>query len=171
LQTGYTKGGARLQVNLLARGGAGYATPGQVKETLGQSYAGNPFGNQDVIVIFAGLNDASQPPATVGSAASKLYTDVKAKSPQAKLIVVGPAWPNDAPTPGMLAVHDAIKEAAGGAGATFIDPIADGWFTGEAGSLIGKDKTHPTDAGHVYMADKLRPVIIPAVETVAAAHK
>jgi lysophospholipase L1-like esterase len=171
VQSGYVKNGARLQLNLLARGGAGYLTPGQVKETLGQSYSGNPYGNQDVVLVFAGLNDASQPPAAVGSAAASLYSDLRAKSPKAMLIVIGPAWPNPAPTPGVLAVRDAIRASAEAAGATFIDPIAEGWFTGDAAALIGKDKTHPTDEGHKYMAAKLAPVITTELTKRADANK
>ncbi|MBD1541846.1 SGNH/GDSL hydrolase family protein [Arthrobacter sp. IA7] len=171
VQSGYTKDGARLQLNLLGRGGAGYVTKGIIHETFGQSYAGNAFEDQDVVVVFGGLNDASAPADTVGTAAGQLYAAMLKNSPNAKLIVVGPAWPNDTPIPNMFDVRDAIKAAALHAGATFIDPIAEGWFTGEDTKLIGRDNTHPTDAGHAYMAKKLSKPILDAVAKSAAANK
>ena len=58
----------------------------------------------------------------------------------------------------MLRIRDALKYQAGVAGATFVDPIAAGWFVGRP-DLIGKDGVHPTDAGHAYMADKIAPLI------------
>mgnify|MGYP002623887115 CR=1 FL=1 len=48
--------------------------------------------------------------------------------------------------------------APGVAGATFVDPIAEGWFVGRP-ELIGADGVHPTDAGHQYLADKIAPLI------------
>ena len=44
------------------------------------------------------------------------------------------------------------------AGATFIDPISDGWFVGRP-DLIGPDGIHPNDAGHAYLAEKIAPLI------------
>ncbi|MEN0140388.1 MAG: SGNH/GDSL hydrolase family protein, partial [Rhodococcus sp. (in: high G+C Gram-positive bacteria)] len=38
------------------------------------------------------------------------------------------------------------------------DPIAAGWFV-DRPDLIGRDGVHPTNAGHVYMADKIAPLI------------
>jgi lysophospholipase L1-like esterase len=58
----------------------------------------------------------------------------------------------------VLGIRDALKYQAGVAGATFIDPIAQGWFVGRP-ELIGKDGVHPTDAGHAYMAEKIAPLI------------
>lgn len=170
VQSGYTKDGSRLQLNLLARRGAGYVAPGQIKETFGQSYAGNAFKEQDVIVVFGGLSDSERPAAEVGAAATKLYAALTKNSPKAKLIVVGPAWPHPQPVPNIFSVRDEIRAAAEGAGAIFVDPLADGWFTGENASLIGKDQTHPTDAGHKYMAGVLSKPIIAAVKEAETAN-
>lgn len=170
VRRGYTKTDARLQLNLLGRGGAGYVTKGLIKETFLESYRGNAYRNQDVAVVFGGLNDSDKPAATVGAAATALYSDIKKNSPKAKLIVVGPAWPNDDPIPNMIEVRDAIKASALKSGATFIDPIEDGWFTGSRHALIGKDGTHPDNAGHEFMASKLSPTIIAAVTKAVAAN-
>lgn len=170
VQSTYTKDGSRLQLNLLGRGGAGYVTPGQIKETFGQSYAGNAFKDQDVIVVFGGLNDSERPAAEVGGAATKLYATLTKNSPKAKLIVVGPVWPYAEPVPNLFSVRDALRVAAESAGASFVDPLSDGWFTGKNASLIGKDQTHPTDAGHKYMAGLLSKPIIAAVKQAATAN-
>jgi lysophospholipase L1-like esterase len=171
VQLGYTKGGARLQLNLLGRGGAGYVTKGLAKETFGETFKGNAFANQDVAVVFGGINDSDKPAAAVGAAASALYADIKKNSPKVELIVVGPAWPNDTPIPNMLEVRDAIKASALKAGATFIDPIEDGWFTGAAHSMIGVDGTHPDNDGHKFMAGKLSPTIVADVKKAVAAKQ
>ena len=58
----------------------------------------------------------------------------------------------------MLRIRDALDYQAGLAGATYVDPIAAGWFVGRP-DLIGADGVHPTDAGHAYTADKIAPLI------------
>ena len=37
-------------------------------------------------------------------------------------------------------------------GAVFVDPLAEGWFSGASHRLIGSDGLHPTDAGHRFIA-------------------
>lgn len=167
VQNGYPGPGKAL-LNLITEGGAGYATQGLFKHTLPEDYAAQEVRGQDVVVVFAGLNDSQGDPATVGPAASKLYAAIKVDSPNATLIVVGAAWPRLTPPAYALTIRDQIKAAAAQAGAQFIDPIADGWFEGPDHALIGSDGTHPVDAGHKYMADKLAPVIDAALK--AHAH-
>jgi lysophospholipase L1-like esterase len=72
--------------------------------------------------------------------------------------VIGPPWPTADPPPEILRIRDILRYQAGILGATFVDPIAAGWFVGHP-ELIGKDGVHPTDAGHAYMADKIAPYI------------
>ena len=75
-----------------------------------------------------------------------------------RFLVIGPPWPTADPPDAVLRIRDALKYQAGVAGATFIDPIAQGWFV-DRPELIGKDGVHPTDAGHAYMAEKIAPLI------------
>lgn len=162
------KGPSKVLLDKVAEGGAGYAAKGQVQQTLPEFYAAHGHPDQDTVVVFAGLNDQQAAAGDIGAAASKLYGEIRKASPKAALVVVGPAWPHLTPTPGILAVRDAIKAAAVSAGARFVDPIADGWFMGADHRLIGADGTHPTDEGHRYMADKLAPVIDAALDKAAA---
>jgi lysophospholipase L1-like esterase len=57
-----------------------------------------------------------------------------------------------------LYIRDTLNSQADWAGATFIDPIREGWFVGRP-DLIGPDGVHPNDAGHAYMAEKIAPLI------------
>lgn len=115
------------------------------------------------MLVFGSINDQPADVTSVDKAARDLYAAIKKTSPKAKLIVVGPSWMNDEPTPEVLAIRDVLRNAAAANKATFVDPIADKWFMGKATQYIGADGTHPTDAGHVYMADRLAPVIKKAV--------
>jgi lysophospholipase L1-like esterase len=58
----------------------------------------------------------------------------------------------------VLRIRDILAYQAKNVGASFVDPIAQRWFVGRP-DLIGKDGVHPTDAGHVYLADKIAPLI------------
>jgi hypothetical protein len=58
----------------------------------------------------------------------------------------------------MLVARDIVKAQAEAIGATFVDPIAERWFVARP-DLIGADGDHPNDAGHVYLAEKIGPLI------------
>jgi lysophospholipase L1-like esterase len=79
-------------------------------------------------------------------------------APGARLLVIGPPWPTADVPESVLRIRDILGAAARTAGATFVDPLAEGWFVGQP-ELIGADGVHPTDAGHAYMADKIAPLI------------
>ena len=55
-------------------------------------------------------------------------------------------------------VGEAVAAAARAADATYVDPIADGWFSEPAG-LIASDGISPTNAGHSYIAGLIAPVV------------
>lgn len=57
----------------------------------------------------------------------------------------------DAP-PRMLAVRNAIRDAATGAGLPFVDPIADRWFNGSDAGGIAPDGQIINDKGHQRLA-------------------
>ena len=79
-------------------------------------------------------------------------------APASKLLVIGPPWPTADPPFDVLYIRDTLSGQANDAGATFIDPISEGWFVGRP-DLIGPDGVHPNDAGHAYMAEKIAPLI------------
>ncbi|MDL5159174.1 SGNH/GDSL hydrolase family protein [Actinomycetospora termitidis] len=112
----------------------------------------------DLVVVQGSLNDADLPPAQVAAAATALYRTIRDRAPLARLVVVGPAWPDASPSVDVVAVRDALGVAARAAGALWIDPMTDDWFGGpvpDGTVLIGTDRLHPTDAGHRLMADRV----------------
>jgi len=77
----------------------------------------------------------------------------------ATLLVIGPAYPRpDVPGP-LLDIRDVLKAETERAGGVFVDPLAEGWFWDGPPELIGGDEVHPTDAGHVYLAQHIEPHI------------
>ena len=147
----------------LAAGGSGYV-------------AGNTNGGADTfvaraalvpedsnVVIFLGSrNDMRDDYATVNAAASAAFTAAALRAPGAKIVVVGPMWVNATPPPALLETARAVGDAARAAGLTFVDPLTDRWFADEPG-LIGSDGVHPTDAGHMYLAEKMQPIVSDAI--------
>jgi len=150
--------GVQIRANVAAEGGAGYVSRG-TKGGVFDEQVPKVVGPNSRLVIFLGSrNDDSAPPADLSVAVQKTLADVKAEAPTAKVVVIGPPWPNASPTPEILAVRDVLRAQAEAAGAIFIDPIAEGWFF-DRPDLIGADGVHPTDAGHLFMADRIAPLI------------
>jgi hypothetical protein len=83
-----------------------------------------------------------------------VYDKVRRLAPNARLVVFGPQWPNAGRPADLLGIRDAVRAAAGNAGLQFVDPLAEGWFDTHP-ELIGGDGWHPTDAGHIYLADRI----------------
>jgi lysophospholipase L1-like esterase len=149
--------GRAVGVQVAAADGAGYQRPGPNGETFSLlvTGAGTDF---DLVVLFGSRNDNGTA-AAVQAGVTEAIAAVRSASPDAGLLVIGPAS-QIAPPPGFLLTNrDAVGAAATAAGATFVDPLADGWFTGRFSGLIGADDVHPTDEGHRYLADLIRPLI------------
>lgn len=144
-----------------AVGGSGYVLPNR-GSTFPLAAAAHPVPEADVVVVMGSLNDAAQTPEAAHQEATKTYATVRAASPSAVLIVIGPVWPNASPYPSLLPVRDAVRTAAQEAGATFVDPLAEGWFDGKP-HLIGSDGWHPNVQGQEYLATKIRPYVAAAL--------
>jgi lysophospholipase L1-like esterase len=153
-----TQQGIPVAADVAAEGGAGYGTRGNhgsVFEDL-TAHAVKP---DDVLVVFFGSrNDQGVDPTQLSILAWGTFRFARSTAPKARFLVIGPPWPTADPPEAVLRIRDSLKYQAAIAGATFIDPIAEGWFVGRP-DLIGNDGVHPTDAGHAYMADKIAPLI------------
>ena len=139
----------------------GYVSPGVTGTTFGQEAQRLMEANQDdedIVMIFGGSNDIAAPPESVTASVQRTFSDVRARAPKAKLIVVGPVWPKPDPVPEILKIRDIVRAEADRTNATFVDPIADQWFVADS-QLISEDGVHPTDTGHLYMSERLLPVI------------
>ncbi len=150
--------GVQVVADVAAEGGAGYGVRGD---------QGNLFGDltpravkpDDALVVFYGSrNDQGVDPNVLSGQIFNAFAQAHGIAPTARLLVIGPPWPTaDVPST-VLQVRDILAFQAMLAGATFIDPIAAGWFMNRP-DLIGPDGVHPTDAGHAYMGDTIAPLI------------
>jgi hypothetical protein len=149
--------GRPAELSVTAADLAGYAEPDPAGTTfvrLAQD-AGSGF---DLAIFFGSRFDIAAA-GDVEAAAAEAFAAVRAASPEASLVVIGPAWP-DADVPGYIVTNrDAVAAAAGPFGAAFVDPLAQGWLAGNAAALIEPDGVRPTAEGHRYLADLIGPVV------------
>jgi lysophospholipase L1-like esterase len=150
--------GIAVAPDVAAEGGAGYGTRGNHGSVFEDLTADVVKPDDALVVFFGSRNDQNVDPTQLSVLAWGTFQLARRTAPSAKFLVIGPPWPSADPPDPVLRIRDALKYQAGVAGATFIDPIAQGWFVGRP-ELIGPDGVHPTDAGHAYMADKIAPLI------------
>ncbi|WP_420178756.1 SGNH/GDSL hydrolase family protein [Paenarthrobacter sp. TA1.8] len=155
--------GKESVLSVSGKGGSGYVQAGPQQTTFGSEVPKVVTPESDVIVFFGSRNDIKATPVEVKTAASAAYAEAKAIAPQAKLLVIGVPWTNEDVPTNAVVTNRAVSAAAAEAGATFIDPQAEGWFYGENAGLIGTDKVHPVDEGHIYMTKLIEPRILSAL--------
>ena len=149
--------GRPADVEVAAADGAGYRITGPGGETF-PLLAANAGPDFDLVVLFGSRNDNATA-AAVQAGVIEAIGAVRSASPDASLLVIGPAA-DTVPPPGYLVTNrDALRAATAAAGVTFVDPLLEGWFTDTDAVLIGADDEHPTDEGHRYLADLIRPII------------
>ncbi|WP_132430209.1 SGNH/GDSL hydrolase family protein [Pseudonocardia endophytica] len=76
-----------------------------------------------------------------------LYQNLKAKLPQARIVVIGPMYLGDTVPANVAAVRDSIREAATTAQLPFVDPIAATWFVGSDQDGIAANELDLNDKG------------------------
>lgn len=142
-----------------AQNGSGYVTVGSNDSTFGKQVAQSVTADTELVLFFGSENDRGHTANQIGTAATAAYAAAKAISPHAALLVVGlPAYSNQ-PEADRLAVRDAVQDAAVAAGATFVDPIAQGWIMGHVDELIGPDGVHPSVAGQHFIQGQMEKLI------------
>lgn len=142
-----------------SQNGSGYVQVGSNNSTFGRQVEQAVTSDTELVVFFGSENDMGNSTADIGAAATAAFAAVKAKSPHAVVLAVGPPAYTTQPEAARLAVRDAIRKAASGAGALFVDPIEQGWFIGEVAELVGPDGVHPTAAGQRYLQAQLEKLI------------
>ncbi len=153
-----TEHGIAVTPTVAAEGGAGYCTRGS-RGSVFEDLTVRAVKPNDVLVVFFGSrNDKDVDPTRLSIAMYGTLKLARQIARSAKFLVIGPPWPSADPPPTIRRVRDLLGYQAELAGATFVDPIAARWFVVKP-ELIGADGVHPTDAGHIYMADKLAPMI------------
>ena len=153
-----TEHGIAVTPTVAAEGGAGFCTRGN-RGGVFEDLTVRAVKPTDVLVVFYGSrNDMDVEPTRLSVAMYGTLSLAPQIARSAQLLVIGPPWPTADPPAKILRVRDVLSYQAELAGATFVDPIAAGWFVGRP-ELIGADGVHPTDAGHTYMAEKIAPLI------------
>ncbi|GAA4240433.1 SGNH/GDSL hydrolase family protein [Actinomadura meridiana] len=162
----FASGAARLlgwQVIVGGRAGTGF-----VRDAGGAAYLGL-FESQlgwrpapDMLIVSGGHNDWRYPAPQVAAAARGLLERARQRWPGTHLVLMGPLWGTGAPASDAIAVRNVLKGLAGQLGLPFIDPIGERWITGDQATHTGnavrfikRDRTHPTPAGHRYLATRL----------------
>lgn len=103
------------------------------------------------VIVWAARDDVGKPLDKISQAMRATLDPIKKTLPDAKIIVIGPAWINgNVPKP-YLRTRDTEKAVALQEGLHFIDPIAEGWFSNDDAAFIGNDRVHPTDQGHQHI--------------------
>ena len=156
-------------LRLHAAGGAGYVNGSKADyETFLDQVRGAPEPDADVVVVFGSRNDRTFSAADVKRQAVAVYAAIRAQSPSAELVVIGPAWDDDTTPAEMLQIRDAVAAAAADAGALFVDPVAQEWLYDHP-ELIGLDGVHPNNSGHAYLAARIEPYVHEALRGEPAA--
>jgi len=150
--------GVEVDADVAAEGGAGYGQRGSRGSIFEDLTARAVRRNDDLVVFFGSRNDQPVDPQRFPMLAADTLRLARFAAPAAKVLVIGPPWPTISAPPEVLKIRDSLRDQAAAVGAVFVDPIAQGWFVGRP-DLIGQDGVHPTDAGHVYLAEKIAPLI------------
>ncbi|MET1084126.1 MAG: SGNH/GDSL hydrolase family protein [Burkholderiales bacterium] len=105
-----------------------------------------------LIVFSNGINDVKGDAALIGPAAAEALAYLRSKDADVPVVVVGPMQVQNFPA--LYVMNDGVAAASAANTATFVDAVAGGWFTGADRVYVGTDQFHPTDEGHVYLAQK-----------------
>jgi lysophospholipase L1-like esterase len=150
--------GVEIDADVAAEGGAGYGQRGS-RGRVFEDLTAQAVQRSDALVVFFGSrNDQPVDPQKFPSLAASAFKLARFTAPDAKFLIIGPAWPTATPPPEVLKIRDSLRAVASAGPAQFVDPIAEGWFV-DRPELIGADGVHPTDAGHRYMAERIAPLI------------
>jgi hypothetical protein len=154
--------GADLRLHAVSM--SGFVALGTTGQDFADIVAANPAPDAAVTVIFGSRNDLGNTALAVGRGAAETFQAVRAAAPDTTLVVVGPAWSSAEAPADLYLLRDAVEDAALAAGATFLDPLAEGWFS-EPGVLIAGDGISPTDAGNGFLASRITPAVQAALPT------
>jgi lysophospholipase L1-like esterase len=158
----------RVAMTVDGSGGSGYVSVGWRNITFGQMADRTVDDSADIVIVFGSINDMFEGArgSDVAAAAAATYSTIRAAAPDSTLVVIGPSPTGDDVPDELRQVSQSVARAAADAGATFVDPIAERWFSGDAAALISDDDLHPTDDGHAYIAE----LVLPHVEAAIAAR-
>jgi outer membrane lipoprotein-sorting protein len=170
----------RPDLNLipLGEGGTGFYNAGSAG---GTNFAGRIADvvnvNPESVVIWGGIND--QIYATnllltnpVYTGATNVLLQLRARLPNASVLLIGPQWPASPSPVGSSTVFNVsllLSNACALAGITYVDPLLQPWITGNVNTpnsgnadnyIQSSDATHPiVPQGAIYFANQLNGVL------------
>lgn len=110
--------------------------------------------NPGALVFVNAITDLSEGWQNVAPAAHEVLADIRSRS-DVPVVVVGPIKVRDEQSPAIDRMNESLRTvAAQFSGVTYIDATEEGWFEGEGRELIGEDRFHPTNEGHLFLAKK-----------------
>lgn len=167
--TRFTDGGDTVELNVMAQPGAGYIARGNAGQLFREIATLRLREDADVVLVVGSRNDGDQTGEAMYLAAKALYADIRSRASNARIIAVGPVWPDENPPEYIRANGEAMARAADEEGLSYIDALADGWFAEATPGLISGNGIHPTDLGHEYLARKMFPLLEEALREVKSA--
>lgn len=150
-----------MQVVNASVNGAGYVSPGDIGLPFAAQAASMVPPTADLVIVFGSDNDLGEDPDVLDAEAVRTFRTIHDRAPSARIVVVGPPEyePNSPDVPALEQVRDVLAAAAEKSGEVFVDPIALRWFQSDVALLIGDDGEHPTEAGHLYLADRMQALV------------
>ena len=110
----------------------------------------------DYVLVDGGRNDFGEPPERVVAAADEYIKEVHSDWPNAKIIIILPAYATPDVAANQPAVAEGIRGAAERIGASVIDPVAQRWYRDvDVKPLLAPDGVHLNGDGQTYYADKI----------------
>ncbi|MCC3302929.1 SGNH/GDSL hydrolase family protein [Arthrobacter sp. zg-Y895] len=167
--TRFTDRGDTVELNVMAQPGSGYIARGNEGLAFREIATLRLREDTDVVLVFGSRNDGLQTDDAMYVAAKSLYSDVRDRAPGARIVAVGPVWPQDTAPDFIQANNEAMARAASEEDVRYVDALAAGWFAGDNTGLLSEDGVHPTDVGHDYLAGKIFPLLEDALREVRAA--
>jgi lysophospholipase L1-like esterase len=159
-----------LDVWSLGSGGTGYSNTdnGQRLDFPNRMQVDVISNQPNYVLLAGGINDASYPTNQLWGSVTNTIGQIVAGSPGTTLFALGPWWPRSPVDPKAINVGIVISNAMAiyGLGSNYIDNLTGAggpWITGvynvpgsgNAVQYISSDSTHPTSAGHSYLAQRL----------------
>jgi hypothetical protein len=111
--------------------------------------------NADYVLIDGGRTDMWEPPEAVAAAADEYIKKVHADWPNAKIIVLLPAYATPEVAGNYPAVAEGLRRTADSVGGYVIDPVEQGWYRDVDVRSLQKDRIHLNDKGEIYYAHKV----------------
>lgn len=143
----------------LGRGGTGYiATSSQAG--CGLDYCPNyqqmvpdvVARAPSVVFVSGGQNDSGRSDKDFSDAVKKLYDDLRAGLPDARIIAASPLGLDDPPSASLAARRAIVKKAVIAVGGEYLDL---GQPLGRHPELMADDHVHPNDEGHAAIASAI----------------